>query len=100
LKNAISGTGLQVHHIVEQRLAPALNQSATQARQWLSVAVSPAEHQAFTNAWRSYVGYINSSNPVNTATANVDDIWLAAQKIYADYPALLNAAKQIIFGPQ
>ena len=72
LKNAISGTGLQVHHLIEQRLAPALGQSAAQAKQWLSVAVTPEEHQIFTNNWRNAVGYINSNNPINTATATAN----------------------------
>jgi RHS repeat-associated protein len=98
LRSAISGTGLQVHHIIEQRLAPALGQSAAQARQWLSVAVTPEEHQLFTNQWRNAIGYINSTNTINTITATVDDIWLAAQVIYADHPALLDAARIIIFG--
>ena len=100
LKNAISGTGLQVHHLVEQRLAPALGQTASQAQQWLSTAVTPQEHQAFTNNWRNAIGYINSSNPINTATATANNMWTAAQDIYAKYPALLDAARQTIFGPE
>ena len=50
LRKAISGTGLQAHHIIEQRLAPALGQNASLARKWLSVAVTPEEHRVFTNA--------------------------------------------------
>jgi len=98
LKNVVSGTGLQVHHIIEQRFAPALEQSTAQARQWLSVAVTPEEHQAFTNAWRSAIGYINSGNPINTGTVTIDRLWLEAQDIYSQYPALLEAARQTIFG--
>ncbi len=98
LKNAISSTGLQVHHLIEQRLDPAHGQSAAQAREWLSAAVTPQEHQVFANQWRSAIGYINSNNPINTVTATTNDIWTAAQRIYANYPALLDAAKKTIFG--
>ena len=63
LKRALSGTSLQAHHIIEQRLAPALRQISAKAKQWLSVAVTPDEHQNFTNSWRSAIGYINSNNP-------------------------------------
>jgi RHS repeat-associated protein len=98
LRIAISGTGLQVHHIIEQRFASALGQSAKQARQWLSVAVTPEEHQVFTNAWRSAIGYINTGNPMNTGTVTSEYIWLVAQDIYSKYPALLEAANQTIFG--
>jgi hypothetical protein len=66
LKNAISGTGLQAHYLIEQRLAPGLGQSAAQAREWLSVAVTAQEHQGFTNGWRSAVGYSNSNSIINT----------------------------------
>jgi len=61
------------------------------------VAVTPEEHQVFTNAWRNAIGYINSNNPLNTGTATLEDIWLAAQKVYADYPALLEGARKILW---
>ncbi len=96
LANAISRTGLQVHHIIEQRLAPALGQTAAEAQNWLSTAVTPAEHQVLTNAWRYEIGYINSSNIINTGNATIENIWTAAQKIYADYPGLLDAARQTL----
>ena len=96
LKSVISGTGLQAHHLIEQRLAPAIGQTAAQAQKWLSVAVTPAEHQLFTNAWRSAIGYINSGNAIKTTTATLTQIWTAAQQIYADYPALLDGAKKTL----
>jgi hypothetical protein len=65
-----------------------------------SVALTPEEHQAFTNAWRNAIGYLNSSNPLNTLTATPQDIWIKAQEIYAKYPELLEAARQTIFGTQ
>jgi RHS repeat-associated protein len=98
LKNAVSGTGLQVHHLIEQRFAPALGQSTAHARQWLSAAVTPQEHQVFTNAWRSAIGYSNQAMEWTTNNVNPTVIWEKAQGIYADYPALLDAAKKTIFG--
>jgi hypothetical protein len=98
LKNALSGTGLQVHHLIEQRLASVLGQSETQARQWLCVAVTREEHRMFNNPWRNAIGYINSNKPINTATATKEYTWLAAQDIYAKYPSLLESARLIIFG--
>ena len=98
LKDAIVNTGLTGHHIIEQRLASALGQISSQVRTWPSVALTPQEHQVFTNARRNAIGYNNSNNLINTATATIDDIWTAAQNIYARYPALLDAAKNTLFG--
>ncbi|MCB0202168.1 MAG: hypothetical protein KDI03_19035 [Anaerolineae bacterium] len=77
--------------VSEQRFAGALGQNA---REMLSVVLTPEEHQVFTNAWRTLIGYSNSGNPLNTLTATPQDIWLAAQEIYANYPALLEAVRQ------
>jgi hypothetical protein len=63
-----------------------------------SVALTRSEHQLFTNAWRRLIPYSNSRAEVNTLTATADDIWAAAQTIYADFPALLEAARVTIFG--
>lgn len=60
----------------------------------LSVAVTKQEHEIFTRGWQKAVGYLNMRNPLNTLTATVDDLWKAAQQIYADYPALLEAARK------
>ncbi|MHB0968003.1 MAG: RHS repeat-associated core domain-containing protein, partial [Bellilinea sp.] len=98
LRNEIKGTGLQTHHIIEQRLAPALGQTVAQTRNWLSVSLTPEEHQIITNQWRSAIGYITSNNPINTTTAKANDVWMAAQRIYAEYPARLEAARRTIFG--
>jgi hypothetical protein len=83
LTKTLKGTGLQAHHLVEQRFAGVLGQNA---RQGLSVAVTQAEHQAFTNAWRSAIPY-----GAGTANATEAQIMNAARQIYADYPQILNA---------
>ena len=98
LRNTLSNTGLQAHHIIEQRLAPALNQTVNQARSWSSVAVTPEEYQIFTNAWRSAIGYSNQTMELTTTNVTPQQIWAQAQIIYANYPALLDAARIQIFG--
>ena len=92
------GTGLQRHHIIERRFAD-VGTLDINPNEMLSVAVTPEEHQVLTNAWRDLIGYSNSTNPLNTTTANIQDIWNAAQDIYQNYPALLEAAWRTLFGP-
>ncbi len=83
LRQALQGSGLQAHHLIEQRFAAVMGQDA---RRKLCVAVTPAEHQAFTNAWRAAI-------PYGEGTANVtkEMIMREAARIYADYPAILQA---------
>jgi hypothetical protein len=91
LRELIRGTGLQAHHIIEQRFATRLGLDPGQMQ---SVALTLEEHQMFTNAWRSQIGY-----GVDYTLLTADDIWFAAQQVYADYPELLEAARQTLFGP-
>ena len=95
LREAISGTGLRAHHIVEQRFASTLGLSPGQMQ---SVALTPEEHQVFTNMWSSYIGYDTWNAAITTSTATIEDIWFAAQQIYANHPELLEVARQTIFG--
>ena len=75
LRKEIAGSGLQAHHIVEQRLVKHLGIDSTSM---LCVALTPAEHQKFTNAWRHAFKYgINYSKEVS-----INDIWRVAQDIY------------------
>ncbi len=90
LKKTLKGTGLEAHHIIEQRLVKHLN---IDVKTMLSVAVTKAEHQKFTNAWRGVFQY-----GMDYSTLQKADIWKVAQKIYKDYPELLDAAKSILFG--
>jgi RHS repeat-associated protein len=83
LRYALQGTGLQAHHLLEKRFAAILGQAESQM---LSVAVTRAEHQAFTNAWRQAIPY-----GAGTAGATPQTILAAAREIYKDYPAILNA---------
>lgn len=72
----LKGTGLQAHHIVDQRFKLGIQDI---------VAVTPSEHQIFTNVWENYclLGWNYSTS----------EIWGAAQQVYADYPAILNAIR-------
>jgi hypothetical protein len=75
---------LQAHHLIEKRLALAMGQNA---RQMLSIALTTGEHQAFTNAWRAAIPY----GERGTGAATVEWILEEAGRIYADYPAILQA---------
>ncbi len=88
-------TGLQVHHLIEERFAKGLGLKAGKIP---SIALTPEEHQVFTNAWRKAIGYIGDRNPITTANATKEQIWAAAQRIYRDYPELLEAVRLTLFG--
>ena len=90
LKKLNKGSGLEVHHIVEKRFARSISPNLKQS-EMLSVALDPVEHRAFTNAWRTNL-------PYGKADYGVNEIWVAAQKIYANYPSLLEAARKTIWG--
>ncbi len=79
LTKALKGTGLQAHHLIEQRF---------KLGHQISVAVTKAEHQVFTNAWRKLLPY--------GKTYTVNQVWNAAQKVYAKYPALLEAVRKAL----
>lgn len=83
LRTDLSGTGLQAHHLLEKRFASVLGQKQGDM---LSVAVTPAEHQVFTNAWRQAIPY-----GAGTASATRQQIMDAARVIYKDYPEILKA---------
>ena len=54
------------------------------------------EHVKFTKMWRDRIGYINQLMDLRTDTATADDIWVAAQKVYKNYPELLEAARRVL----
>ncbi len=86
LKAAIKGTGLEAHHLIEKRFANILGEKASQMA---SIALTKAEHQIFTKAWRAEIGYKGSKSLITTANATAKDIYNAAKKIYKDYPEIL-----------
>jgi len=82
LANTLRGTGLHAHHLIEQRFAAVVGQVP---RQMSAIAVTPAEHQVFTNAWRAAIPY-----GAGTANATYAQVMNAAKQIYAQYPAILS----------
>ena len=93
MSSALRGTGLQAHHLIEQRFAERLGLNAGKIP---SIALTPQEHQAFTNAWRNAIGYDNMTSALKTSAATLDDIWRAAQSVYQQYPELLETVRQFL----
>jgi hypothetical protein len=89
LQKTLKGTGIKAHHIVEKRFADTLEISDSNSM--LSVAVTKAEHQTFTNEWRNLIPY-----GTDYSSLSKTQIWEAAQKVYKNYPELLNAAQKTI----
>jgi len=83
LSAELRGTGLEAHHLIEQRFAALFGQSP---RAMESIALTPAEHQVFTNLWRQMIPY----GP-GTQAATQQQVLDAARIIYANYPAILSA---------
>ncbi len=83
LKADLKGTGLESHHLVEQRFAAIWGQKPSGMA---SIAVTDAEHQAFTNAWRARIPYGGG-----TAGATVAQVRAAATEIYAGYLDILRS---------
>ena len=89
LRKQLKGTGLQAHHIIEQRLVKHLG---IDLDNMLSVAVTTTEHRAFTRAWRSYFKY-----GMDYTKLAKSDIWTCAHHVYRNYPELLSASRKILF---
>ena len=90
LKKSDSSIGKEVHHIVEKRFAGRLEIENT--NEMLSIALDKQTHRKFTNAWRTECEY-----GTNYKDLLKEDIWKVAQKVYQDYPELLEAARKTIF---
>jgi hypothetical protein len=78
-----SGLHLQAHHLIEHRFAHLFGSTRAGG---LSIAVTTAEHQVFTNQWRRLIGYGSG-----TRSANLQSVQDAAREIYRDYPEILSA---------
>ena len=88
LKAMIKGEGLQAHHLIEQRFASTLGVSPGSME---SIAVTAEEHQIFTNAWRSQIGYEGTKAATTTLEATKEQIHNAARVVYKNYPQILKA---------
>ena len=88
LRKLIKGTDLEAHHLIEKRFAQTLgvNPSSMEA-----IALTKAEHQLFTQAWRAEIGYNGSNALINTANATKQQVLDAASRVYANHPEILKA---------
>jgi len=86
MAKALAGTSLQRHHLFEQRFGIKMDGDP---RMKLTIAVTEAEHQAFTNAWRREIGY--GLEGTFSRKFERAEIIAAARRIYKDYPAILKA---------
>ena len=83
----LKNTGLQAHHIIEKRFAPLLGIKNTDIM--YSMAVTPQQHQLFTNAWRTAI-------PYGTTPTNMMDVYNTALKIYKDFPEIIKIINRAI----
>jgi hypothetical protein len=82
--------GEQTHHLIEQRLYnanPVLRNIWRHVDDMPGINVTPAQHQVFTNAWRTAFPYSNQAGHI--ANPTIQQIMTAAEKIYASHPQLL-----------
>jgi len=75
LRKIIAGTGLQAHHLIEKRFLYIADLAACE----LAIALTPAEHQVYTNAWRAAIPYGQG-----TACATAAEVLSTAQALYSD----------------
>jgi RHS repeat-associated protein len=83
LKKLTKGTGLEAHHLLEKRFASVLGQKVGDMS---SIALTKAEHQVFTNAWRKAIPYGQG-----TANATLKQVENAARQIYKGHPDLIKS---------
>lgn len=86
LRKVFKGMGKEVHHIIEKRFVDVLPKTKT--NEILSIALDPARHRVFTNAWRQLI-------PYGSKTFSAEQVFNAAQIIYKDSPVLLDAVMRI-----
>lgn len=86
MAKVLAGTGLQRHHLLEQRF---LGKMEGDPRMKLTIALTEAEHQKFTNAWREKIPY--GTKGTWSSSVGRTEVISAARKIYEGYPAILKA---------
>ena len=86
-----TGSGLEVHHLVEQRFA---DQVGMKASNMPSIVLAKEEHKKFTAAWRQAIGYDKSGATIETSSANKEEILRAARDVYKDYQELFKVIEE------
>ncbi|MBI4303338.1 MAG: hypothetical protein HY665_03235, partial [Chloroflexi bacterium] len=95
MSKATAGTGLEAHHLVERRLAPAVG--IKNSNDIPSIALTDAENQFFTNRWRDRIGYILDHTNLKTSNVTKEDVWAAAQKVYEEFPEIQKIVYDFLF---
>lgn len=83
LRKAFRGTGFEIHHIIEKRFIDIIP-SHPSVRNMISVALTPAEHQIYTNRWRTVMSY--------GGKWDYETLMKNAHKVYYDSPEMLELA--------
>lgn len=94
LEDVRKGSRLEVHHLIEVRVAERLGFDTANS----SVVLDKDVHQGFTNKWLAEIARINSAKLPRTNTATLDDVWEAAQRVYKNDPEYLAAVKEALGG--
>ena len=87
------GSGLEVHHLIEKRLA---NNLGIKEADIPSIVLTKDEHRKFTNAWRNEIRYNSSNREPQTHNAELEQILNAARNVYKDYPEILNVIEEMM----
>lgn len=91
---SLKDTGLEAHHIIEQRFATVLGIEDSNLMR--SIAVTPEQHQLFTNAWRTAIGYVNSKGEWITTNVSKMRVYNNALEIYKDFPEIIEIIERAI----
>ena len=86
-------SGLEVHHLIEQRFASKLGIKEADIP---SIVLTKDEHRKFTNAWRNEIRYNSSNREPQTHNAELEQILNAARNVYKDYPEILNVIEEMM----
>ncbi|MBP0726864.1 hypothetical protein J5Y03_17035 [Bacillus sp. RG28] len=78
LRTLTKGTGLEVHHLIEKRLAPIIG---VHERDMLSIPLSKANHRVFTNRWRQAVPYRTTKLTRKQLMRAIEDVYHDDRKL-------------------
>lgn len=85
------GSNLEVHHLIERRLARDLGISDSVIP---SVVLTKEEHRLFTNKWREVIHYAKDGE--RQAEITKKTVLDAAKKVYNDYPEFYEIVKAFL----
>ena len=86
-----TGSGLEVHHLIEQRFADTMHMKEGDM---ISIVLTHEEHLQFSKSWLNEIGRSNSKRSLKTNTVTRDVILEKARIVYKDYPELLKIIEE------